>query len=109
MAKTEKNTDTQVPSPLPGESGEILPAPTPDAPDAENDSNVLAENGADGSEEDSRLLVVVCKGHTLYHDGNKYPASCRLRIDADDADRLLKRGVVVKYDDLLQKVSGYAG
>lgn len=108
MAKTEKNTDAQVPSPLPEEGGEILSVPSPDVPDAENDSDVLAENDAGKSEGDSRLLVVVCKGHTLYHDGNKYPASSRLQMDADDADRLLKRGVVVKYDDLLQKVAGYA-
>ncbi|MFK3911367.1 hypothetical protein ACI2JI_04695 [Enterobacter cancerogenus] len=101
MAKTEKNTDAQVPSPLPEEGGEILSVPSPDVPDA--------ENNAGKSEGDSRLLVVVCKGHTLYHDGNKYPASSRLRMDDDDAERLLKRGVVVKYDDLLQKVAGYAG
>ncbi|EAA5550297.1 hypothetical protein DQJ50_21965 [Salmonella enterica subsp. enterica] len=68
----------------------------------------LAEEEA-ATDDDVDFLVVVCKGHTLWHNGEKYPQFRRLRMDADDADRLLKRGVVVKYADLLKKVSDHAG
>lgn len=67
------------------------------------------EHTADDGEDEEGILVVVCKGHTLWHNGEKYPQSRRLRMDECDADRLLKRGVVVKYADLLKQVSDHAG
>ncbi len=67
------------------------------------------DDADDRNDEEDGLLVVVSKGHTLYHNGKKYPQSHRLRMSAEDASRLLKRGVVVKFDDLLKKVSGHVG
>ncbi|AXF75103.1 hypothetical protein LU604_17565 [Erwinia tracheiphila] len=76
----------------------------------DDDSHDPNEEGTDDdAEEDEGLLVVVCKGHTLWHNGEKYPQFQRLQMDEGDADRLLKRGVVVKYADLLKKVSDHAG
>lgn len=112
MGKTTKNTDAQVVSDLPEEEKALsgAPADTPEDTDKATTQNTSDESPEDcDAEDDDGLLVVVCKGHTLYHDGNKYPATHRLRMDAEDANRLLKRGVVVKYDDLLKKVSADAG
>lgn len=116
MAKTTKNPDAQVASALPEEEEKTLSEMVTDTPEDADDtadqdsSDEFAEDcDAEDTEDDNCFLVVVCKGHTLYHDGNKYPATHRLRMDAEDASRLLKRGVVVKYDDLLKKVSADAG
>ncbi|ECY3797154.1 hypothetical protein AU652_20930 [Salmonella enterica subsp. enterica serovar Minnesota] len=74
---------------------------------AEEEAPELAEEEA-ATDDEVDFLVVVCKGHTLWHNGEKYPQFRRLRMDADDADRLFKRGVVVKYADLLKEVSDHA-
>lgn len=109
MGKTTKNTDAQVASALPEEEEKTLSEMATDTPDQDSSDEFAEDCDAEDTEDESGLLVVVCKGHTLYHDGNKYPATHRLRMDAEDASRLLKRGVVVKYDDLLKKVSADAG
>ncbi|KNC94159.1 hypothetical protein [Trabulsiella odontotermitis] len=131
MAKTVKNTGAQVVPVLSEEEekaltmagtepdGDLLSVDEEDVeatdegdhiPEGDdfNDDDDGGEDTDDTDDEDG-LLVVVCKGHTLYHDGKKYPQSHRLRMRAEDASRLLKRGVVVKFDDLLKKVSGHAG
>lgn len=56
-------------------------------------------------EDDDAGWVVVSKGHTLYHNGEKYQQFRRLKMDAGDAAPLLKNGVVVAYSDLLKQVS----
>ena len=112
MGRTVKNTDAQVASALSEEEEKTLSGAAADTPldtDETATQNAGDESAEDCDADDAGLLVVVCKGHTLYHDGNKYPATHRLRMDAEDASRLLKRGVVVKYDDLLKKVSADAG
>lgn len=55
------------------------------------------------------VSVVVLKGHTLYHDGDKYPPTSRLKVSPEDADTLQSRGVVVPYSELLQQLAGYVG
>ncbi|MGK0736991.1 hypothetical protein ACSFCT_09400 [Yokenella regensburgei] len=98
------------------ESATTIQGPGTDTGNAE-DGDDNDQHEEDGEEEEAAaddkegegLLVVVCKGHTLWHNGEKYPQFQRLRMDDGDADRLLKRGVVVRYADLLKKVSDHAG
>jgi len=71
--------------------------------EAESDDEIEALTATD------HLKVVVCKGQTLYHNGEKYPASRQLILDALDAAPLLKRGVVMKHSELLKKASSDAG
>ncbi|EJQ4758663.1 hypothetical protein NX464_003730 [Salmonella enterica] len=99
MAKQTKNNGAQ-------EAPELAEEEAPEL--AEEEAPELAEEEA-ATDDEVDFLVVVCKGHTLWHNGKKYPQFRRLRVDADDADRLFKRGVVVKYADLLKKVSDHAG
>ncbi len=73
-------------------------------PDAEDDADLPVADS-----ENADILVVVSKGHTLYHDGEKYPQFRRLEMNAEEADRLLKRGVVVRFDNLLQQVQERGG
>ncbi|EFJ8793610.1 hypothetical protein AXA14_004892 [Escherichia coli] len=72
--------------------------------DQESEAN---HDDVDQSEESDGVRVVVCKGRTLYHNGKKYPPTHRLEMAPEDAEPLIKSGVVIKFDDLLQKVSGH--
>lgn len=66
----------------------------------------IAGQTASGQTEGTEgALVVVSKGHTLYHNGEKYPQYQRLEMDVTDATPLLKNGVIVAYSDLLKQVS----
>ncbi|HAT1683160.1 TPA: hypothetical protein I8Y21_003884 [Klebsiella oxytoca] len=45
--------------------------------------------------------VVVCKGHTVYHNGEKYGENQKLLLSQDDADSLEARGFVKTLADVL--------
>lgn len=70
--------------------------------------STVEEDEKEGDAEDSEW-VVVSKGNTLYHNGEKYPQFQRLKMDAADAAPLLKNGVIVAYSDLLKQVSHNGG
>lgn len=111
MSKAQKNTQ-----PNEADNGSDLNIPLtdagsdPDASGAENpDSNSFpVVPGAELSEVEG-IAVVVLKGNTLYHDGEKYPASSQLTLTARDAAPLLKRGVVMTHIELLKKAASNAG
>lgn len=94
-----------------GDAAEVQPdAPLPSElpPVAECDREDEREDAVD-REGDGLVAVVVRKGHTLYHDGEKYPATSRVRMSEVEAGHLKKRGVVLLYSDLLEQVADYAG
>lgn len=45
--------------------------------------------------------VVVCKGHTVYHNGEKYGENRKLMLSQTDAQDLQARGFVVPMADVL--------
>lgn len=45
--------------------------------------------------------VVVCKGHTVYHNGEKYGENRKLMLSQADAQALQARGFVVPMADVL--------
>lgn len=81
---------------------EVSGAESPDA------DSLPALPGAELSEAEG-ITVVVLKGHTLYHNGEKYPTSSQLTLSDRDAAPLLKRGVVMSYSELLKKAASNAG
>ncbi|EAQ6131862.1 hypothetical protein AXA88_24560 [Salmonella enterica] len=45
--------------------------------------------------------VVVCKGHTVYHNGEKYGENRKLKLSQADTQTLQARGFVVPLADVL--------
>ena len=111
MSKAQKNTqlneaDNSADLNIPLTDADSLPgASGPENPDADS---LPVVPGAEQSEVEG-IAVVVLKGHTLYHDGEKYPTSSQLTLTARDAAPLLKRGVVMTHSELLKKAASNAG
>jgi hypothetical protein len=81
-------------------SEDKTPATTGEA--AENAA--VAQSGPilEGFEDDGLIAVVVLPRNTLRHEGQKHRQHSTVRVSAHDADRLIKRGVVVTREQALE-------
>ncbi len=52
--------------------------------------------------------VVVCKGRTVKHDGNKIPENTKFSLATTAADRLIKAGFVKLYSDVVAQLTAAA-
>ncbi|MCP9269878.1 hypothetical protein M5U04_17775 [Xenorhabdus sp. XENO-1] len=61
-----------------------------------------------GSDDNDPFEFVVVKGHTVRHNGTDYPENAIIYLDGEgehkDAERLLRLGVIVRFDDLKSKL-----
>lgn len=63
-------------------------------------------NNTENVESVEDVDVVVCKGHTVYHNGEQYGENRRLALSQADAQALQARGFVVPFDDVLALYKG---
>ncbi|MDJ3958230.1 hypothetical protein LEF45_16695 [Salmonella enterica] len=56
---------------------------------------------AKNTDNTENVEVVVCKGHTVYHNGEKYGENRKLALSEADTQSLQARGFVVPLADVL--------
>jgi len=76
---------------------------------AENAAEGQAGPNLDDLEDDGLIAVVVLPKNTLRHDGVKHGQNATVRLPAHEAERLVKRGVVVTREQALEDALAQEG
>lgn len=88
------------------QEGETLPT-TGEA--AVNAAEGQSGPNLEGNEDDGLIAVVVLPKNTLRHDGVKHRQNATVRLPAHEAERLVKRGVVVTREQALAEALAQEG
>lgn len=92
-------------------AGEALEGETLTTTGEAAENAAVAHSGPDLEEEegDGLIAVVVLPKNTLRHDGVKHGQHATVRLPAHDAERLVKRGVVVTREQALEDALAQEG